>query len=91
MANRLKEQLSYIKNINSYKRWLRKNYFYDYRNDKQVISKRWLEEGPEKYPCYVIRMCTSCNYEETEPFFIYGDDLIDMSLTIQRMVNSSRS
>lgn len=89
MANRLKEQLSYIKNINSYKRWLRKNYFYDYHNDKRVISKRWLEEGPEKYPCYAIRMCTSCNYEESEPFFIYGDDLMDMSKTIQRMVTLS--
>ncbi len=84
MANKLRQRLSYIKNINSYKRWLRNNYFYDYHNDKQVISKRWLEEGPEKYPCYVMQVCTSCNYQESEPFFIYCDDLTDMAATIQR-------
>ncbi|CND07666.1 Uncharacterised protein [Yersinia frederiksenii] len=87
MANKLKQQLSYIKNLNSYKRWLRNNWFYDYHNDKRVISKRWIEEGPEKYPCYVMKVCVSCSYEESEPFFIYAGELMDMSLTIQRAIN----
>lgn len=84
MPNKLTDRLSYLKDARAYKRWLKKNYFYDYHNDKEVISKRWLEEGPEKYPCYVMQVCTSCNYEESEPFFIYGDDLTDMAATIQR-------
>ncbi len=87
MPNKLKDRLSYLKDVKAYKRWLKKNYFTEYKSDEsytEVISKRWLEEGPEQYPCYVIRMCTSCNYEETEPFFIYGNELMDMALTVQR-------
>ncbi|HHL2710472.1 TPA: hypothetical protein ACQ39K_001994 [Yersinia enterocolitica] len=90
MANKLKQRLDYIKNTNSYKRWLRKNYFYDYNDSgNKTIPKRWLEEGPEQYPCYVIRMCVSCNYEESEPFFIYGNELMDMALIVQRAVTLS--
>ncbi|MCE4113193.1 MULTISPECIES: hypothetical protein [Yersinia pseudotuberculosis complex] len=89
MANKLKQRLSYIKNINSYKRWLRNNNFYDYVGDKTVILKQWITEGPEQYPCYVMQVCTSCNYEESEPFFIYGNDLMDMALTVQRTQHNS--
>ncbi|CND98099.1 hypothetical protein [Yersinia enterocolitica] len=87
MPNKLKDRLSYLKDARAYKRWLKKNHFMEYLNDetyREVVSITLIKDGPEQYPCYVISMCVSCNYQESEPFFIYSDDLTDMAATIQR-------
>lgn len=87
MPNKLKDRLSYLKDVRAYKRWLKKNFFTDYKSDEsyiEVVSKRWVKDGPERYPCYVMSVCVSCNYQESEPFFIYSTDLMDMAMTIQR-------
>lgn len=53
----------------------------------RLAWKRWAKKAclspnpsePKEYPCYAMSVCTSCQYEESDGFYLYHKDLDAMA------------
>lgn len=75
-------QLKLLRNFFDFRRWSNSDDGFGYRANKyssrETRRQRDLEltrMQPVRYPCYVSTVCVSFGMEETEPRFLYVDQL----------------